>query len=196
MNISRSSQTLLNSVFVNGWNRDKNLFMQFAVSYLRPWFTYHFVLTDHCTALHDNAVVSCVCGYVRVCVCANAATFKREQRPLQRAERCSLISGIDLLEEAVGVMAPQGACKAVDARRQLSTYTYTVQSITRIKITLDQWSHSTTGIWGHSGEHRKYMTNVSAQQVYMSADYTFNVNWLTASYTDANKKALPHNTLT
>ncbi len=55
-----------------------------------------------------------VYGQVRVCVCANAATFKREQRSLQRAERCSLISGIDLLEEAVGVMAPQGARKAVD----------------------------------------------------------------------------------
>lgn len=45
----------------------------------------------------------------------NVATFKGEQRPLQRAECSSLISGIDLSEEAVGVMAPKGACKAVDA---------------------------------------------------------------------------------
>jgi len=56
-------------------------------------------------------LVRCVC----VSVCAVVGTFKRQQCPLQRAERCSLISGIDLLEEAVGVMTPQGACEAVDA---------------------------------------------------------------------------------
>lgn len=56
-------------------------------------------------------------------VCAHVTTFKGKQCPLQRVECCSLISSIDLLEEAVCVMAPQGAGKAVDARRQLPTYT-------------------------------------------------------------------------
>lgn len=75
-------------------------------------------LCKHCASLHENAVVA-VC--VGMSECANVATFKREQGPLQWAERWSLISGIDLLKEAVGVMAPQGAGKAVDARRQLPT---------------------------------------------------------------------------
>lgn len=59
-----------------------------------------------------------------------AITFKREQSPLQRVESCSLISGTDLLQEAVGVMTPQGTCKAVDACRQLPTITKTVKSVT------------------------------------------------------------------
>lgn len=48
-------------------------------------------------------------------------TFQGEQRPLERAQRSGLISGIDLLEEAVGVVAPERARKAVDARCQLET---------------------------------------------------------------------------
>ena len=72
----------------------------------------------------------CVC----VCVCVCVDTFKGEQRPLQWAERCSFISGVDLLEEAVSVMTPQGARKAVDARRQLPTYTNSTVNHTQIKL--------------------------------------------------------------
>lgn len=53
-------------------------------------------------------------------VCVNVSnTFKGEQRPLQRAQCSGLISGVDLLEEAICVVAPEGACKAVDAWCQL-----------------------------------------------------------------------------
>lgn len=57
-------------------------------------------------------------------MCVNAPdTFKGEQCPLQRAQRSGLVSGEDLLEEAVCVVAPQRAGKAVDARCQLETDT-------------------------------------------------------------------------
>lgn len=56
----------------------------------------------------------------RMQMCVNASnTFKGEQRPLQWAQRSSLISGINLLEEAVCVVAPERARKAVDAWCQL-----------------------------------------------------------------------------
>lgn len=48
-------------------------------------------------------------------------TFQGEQSPLERAQRSGLISGIDLLEEAVCVVAPERARKAVDAWCQLET---------------------------------------------------------------------------
>ena len=46
-------------------------------------------------------------------------TFKGKQCPLQRAEGSGLVTGVDLLEEAVSVVAPQGTGKAVDPRCQL-----------------------------------------------------------------------------
>lgn len=99
-----------------------------------PSFSYHFASINHHSALHESTVVSRMCVCVCMGMCASVDTFKGEQRPLQWAERCSLISGVDLLEEAVGVMAPQGACKAVDARRQLPTYTNSTVDHTQIKL--------------------------------------------------------------
>lgn len=75
-----------------------------------------------------------VCVCVCMGMCASIDTFKGEQRPLQWAERCSFISGVDLLEEAVGVMTPKGARKAVDARRQLPIYTNSTVNHTQIKL--------------------------------------------------------------
>lgn len=51
------------------------------------------------------------------CMCMHhvSNTFKGEQCPLERAQCSGLISGIDLLQEAVCVVAPERACKAVDA---------------------------------------------------------------------------------
>lgn len=50
-----------------------------------------------------------------------AVTFEGEQSPFQRAERRGLVPAADLLQEAVGVMAPQRTREAVDPRRQLPT---------------------------------------------------------------------------
>lgn len=87
-------------------------------SFYRSWIPYQFWLMDH---LHLS-VWECRKGISMWRLAF--ATFKGEQCPLQRAERRGIVSGIDLLKEAIRVMAPQRTCKAVDSRCQLPTNTW------------------------------------------------------------------------
>lgn len=85
-------------------------------------FTGHEFLTNFdewitCTFLYENVERASAWGGLAF------ATFEGEQCPLQRAECRGVVSGADLLKEAIRVMAPKRTCKAVDPRCQLPTNT-------------------------------------------------------------------------
>lgn len=114
---------------------------------------YSIFINDQIASMYENT------GMWRFWMSANVATFKGEQRSLQWAECSGLISGIDLSEEAVCVMAPKGACKAVDAWCQLKTYTWKTQWITHSWILWNE-SHAPY-IW------IPHVLTLNVQYVYM-----------------------------